>query len=99
MKRTVVRYKAKPEAVAENQRLIENVFKELHAKAPAGVGYLAMKLDDGTFVHFVMTEEGAPPIPGLDAFKLFQSGIKERCDEPPKQSEVTIVGEYRMLRG
>jgi hypothetical protein len=38
MKRTVVRYKAKPEKVEENQRLIEKVFQELHAKSPGGVG-------------------------------------------------------------
>ena len=37
MKRTVVRYKAKPEMAQENQRLIENVFAELHAKSPDGV--------------------------------------------------------------
>ena len=41
MKRTVVRYKAKPERIEENQRLIERVFQELHAKAPEGVRYLA----------------------------------------------------------
>ena len=44
MKRTVVRYKAKPEKVEENQRLIEKVFQELHAKSPGGVRYLALRL-------------------------------------------------------
>jgi hypothetical protein len=27
----------------------------------------------------------------------FQSGIKERCLEPPQSGEATIVGDYRML--
>jgi hypothetical protein len=72
MKRTVVRYKTKPESGQENERLIQNVFEELRAKSPDGVRY-------------------------LEAFKSFQSGIKERCIEPPQSSDVTIVGNYRML--
>jgi hypothetical protein len=97
MKRTLVRYKAKPEEAAENQRLIEKVFEELRSKSPAGVRYMALRLGDGSFVHFAMTEDGAPPIPGLDTFRAFQSGIKERCLEPPQANDATVVGNYRML--
>src|SRR3954471_21728157 len=50
MKRMLVRYKTKPEAADLNQRLIEAVFQELHAKAPDGVQYLALRLGDGSFV-------------------------------------------------
>ena len=96
MKRTVVRYKAKPERIEENQRLIEGVFQELHAKAPEGVRYLALRLADGTFVHFAaVTQDGA--IAGLEAFRSFRSGINERCAELPMAGEATIVGNYRML--
>jgi len=98
MKRTVVRYKVRPDAAAENQRLIEQVFAELQKKSPAGVHYVALRLNDGTFVHFSMIEDGAPPIPGLEAFRAFQSGIKERCVELPQQAEAIIVGNYHMLR-
>ena len=52
MKRTVVRYKTKPEQAEENERLIKRVFQELQAKSPEGVRYLALQLDDGTFVAF-----------------------------------------------
>ena len=97
MKQLVVRYKVRPDAAQENQRLIENVFAELRAKSPEGVRYLSLKLADGTFIHFSMTEDGAPPIPGLDAFRVFQSSIKERCSELPQSAEATIVGNYRML--
>jgi hypothetical protein len=48
-------------------------------------------------VHLVEAEEGSTPLPSLDAFKAFQSGIRERCIEPPAPSGVTIVGNYRML--
>jgi RNA polymerase sigma-70 factor, ECF subfamily len=37
MKHMIVRYQTKPEATAENQRLIENVFTELRAAAPDGI--------------------------------------------------------------
>jgi hypothetical protein len=99
MKRTVVRYKTKPEMAEENARLIEKVFEELRAKSPEGVRYLALRLGDGTFVHFssVDSPDGVSVIPRLEAFGLFQSGIKERCVEPPQSSNATIVGNYRML--
>ena len=99
MKLTVVRYKTKPEQADENARLIGQVFAELQAKAPQDVRYLSLRLPDGTFMHVSVaeTEDGVSPIPKLAAFGLFQSGIKERCVEPPKSSDATIVGSYRML--
>jgi hypothetical protein len=99
MIRTVVRYKTKPERAAENARLIEKVFQELHANSSDGVRYLALQLNDGTFVHFSMVEaeDGSSPFPRLEAFQFFQSGIKERCVELPQRSEATVVGSYRML--
>ena len=99
MKRTVVRYKTRLDQAEENERLIAQVFRELEQKAPKGVRYLALKLGDGTFVHFSMTDDGASPIPALEAFRSFQNGIKERCIEPPQSGDATIVGDYRMLGG
>ena len=40
----LVRYRAKPEKIEENQRLIEGVFRELQAKSPTDVRYLVLKL-------------------------------------------------------
>jgi hypothetical protein len=99
MKRSLIRYKTKPERTEDNERLIKDVFAELQAKSPKGVRYMALKLGDGTFVHLVSVEttDGSNPIPALDAFRAFQSGIKDRCVEPPQSGEVTIVGNYRML--
>ncbi len=101
MKRTVVRYKVKPELVEENERLIQQVFREMREKAPEGVRYMALKLGDGSFVHFSMAETGdtRSPLHGLSAFQLFQSKVQERCLEVPQQSEATIIGDYRMLSG
>ena len=99
MKRTVVRYRTKPEMADENQRLIENVFAELQTKSPEGIRYLVMKLGDGKFIHFVIAEsdDGASPLPQLEAFQSFRNGIAERCIEQPQTGAMIIVGDYRML--
>jgi hypothetical protein len=97
MKRTLIRYKTKPEMAAGNAELIAAVFEELKAARPDGVRYLSLRLD--TFVHFVETDasDGTSDLPKLAAFKAFQSGIRERCIEPPLVRDVTILGNYRML--
>jgi len=97
MKRIVVRYKTKPEAAEVNAQLIAQVFQDLKAKAPAGVRYLALRLQDDTFIHIslVEAEDGTSPIPQLQAFRAFQSGIKDRCLEPPQSSNATLIGAYR----
>lgn len=97
MKRTLIRYRTKPETTEQNQRLIEDVFVELQSKSPEGIRYMALRLGDGSFLHFVETGDGGNPLPGMDAFRKFQSGVRERCAEPPQASEATIVGNYRML--
>jgi hypothetical protein len=99
MKRTVVRYKTKPEKVEENAHLIEKVFQELQNKAPDNVRYLALKLADGTFIHFSMseTDDSVSPITKLEAFRSFRKDVEARCVEPPQQNDATIVGNYRML--
>ena len=99
MKRTLVRYKAAPDKVQENERLIGKVFEELKTKAPDGVRYMALRLGDGAFIHFAIvdTKDGSNPLVGLEAFRAFQSGIKERCIEPPQPNDAVIIGNYRML--
>ncbi len=99
MKRMLVHYRTKPGMAQENARLIENVFQELQATSPDGIRYLALRLADGTFVHFVALDsaDGSSPLSRLGTFRTFQSGIKERCFEPPQAGDATIVGNYRML--
>jgi hypothetical protein len=99
MKRTLIRYKAKPEAADKNAELVAAVFAELKAARPEGVRYLTLRLEDDSFVHLVESaaDDGSSPIPKLAAFQAFQSGIRERCAEPPVPRGATIVGNYRML--
>jgi len=99
MKRTVIRYKTKPDMADRNAELVAAVFAELKAARPEGLRYLSLRLEDDTFIHFVETaaEDGASALPKLAAFQAFQNGIRERCAEPPLVKGATIVGNYRML--
>jgi hypothetical protein len=99
MRRTLIRYKAKPEAADRNAELVAAVFAELKAAKPEGVRYLTLRLEDDSFVHLVETtaDDGSSPLPKLAAFQAFQSGIRDRCADPPAPRGATVIGNYRML--
>jgi hypothetical protein len=83
----------------KNGELIAAVFAELNAAHPEGIRYLSLRLEDDMFIHIVetTTEDGSSALTRLPAFQAFQSGIRERCAEPPLVRAVAIVGNYRML--
>jgi hypothetical protein len=94
----MIRYKVKPDQVERNEELVRAVFAELHEVQPAGLGYTALKLDDGvTFVHLVRNEaeSGHSPVRGLHALKAFHAGIHDRCEEAPVRSTVSVIGSFR----
>lgn len=95
MSQRLIRYRVKADKADENQRLVEGVFRELHAKSPANVRYLVLRLSDGTFCHLV--DDGAKIVPNLEAFAAFQRGGDERRLDKPQLIEATVVGNYRML--
>jgi len=99
MQRTLIRYKAKPEQADSNAELIAAVFAQLRDARPAGIRYLALRLEDDSFVHLVATEtdDGSKALRELPAFQAFQTGIRDRCDEMPLARGARIVGNYRML--
>ena len=98
MRRTLIRYKTKPEAADRNADLVKAVFAELQAARPEGVRYLTLRLEDDSFVHIVENPGDAPSLlPTLKAFQEFQNGIRERCIEPPAPRGAIVVGNYRML--
>ena len=99
MKRVMVRYKVKPDKAAENRRFIEAVFEELHSKSPDGLRYASFVLDDGvSFVHIASIEsDGGNPLAETDAFKAFQAGIRDRCEEGPVATELEEVGAYKIF--
>ena len=99
MKQTLIRYKTKPESADRNAELISAVLTQLKAAGAEGVRYLTLRLEDDTFIHFVetATDDSAGGLTKLAAFQAFQSGVRERCAEPPLVRGVTIIGNYRML--
>ena len=99
MRRVLVRYKVKPDRVTENEELVRAVYEELQREAPDGLRYATFQLDDGvTFVHIAFEERagGNGRLTALQAFRRFQQDIGERCDEPPKVSELREIGTYRL---
>ncbi|MCW3065052.1 MAG: hypothetical protein JWN32_2224 [Solirubrobacterales bacterium] len=98
-KRVMVRYRVKPEHVAENEELVRAVYEELHRLQPDGLRYGTFRLEDGvSFMHFaVETGDGPSPLAGLPAFRRFRAGVRERCDEPPVSAGLEEIGSYRLL--
>ena len=97
----VVRYKVKPERVAENELLVDRVYAELAERDPGGLRYATFLLADGvSFVHVasIETEDGSNPLGTIAAFADFTREIGERCDEPPVALDARIVGSYGLTR-
>jgi quinol monooxygenase YgiN len=99
MKSVMVRYRLKPDSVAENETLIKQVFVQLAREKPAGMRYQVFKQADGvSFVHVSAFDDPAGnPLAQLEAFKAFTAGIDERCVEPPVAVELQQVGRYDHL--
>lgn len=100
MKTMLIRYQVKPEMGDENQRLVEEVFAQLAREKTAGLRYQTFRLEDGVSFLHIATREGGPddsPLPKLETFKAFVAGIKDRCVEPPVQTEMEPVGRYDSL--
>jgi hypothetical protein len=97
MKRVMVRYKVKPDRVAENEVLVRAVYDELQRTDPDGIRYATFRLDDGvSFAHIAFTEEGPNPLAEVAAFARFQENIRDRLDEGPVVAQLTEIGSYRL---
>jgi hypothetical protein len=98
MTRVMVRYRVKPDRVAENERYIKEVFEQLDREQPTGLSYASFKLGDGvSFVHIVAdaTTDRGSRLGELPAFREFTAAIEERCDESPVVTRLEKVGSYR----
>ena len=97
-KRLVTRYATQsPEAADENQRRIEDVFKELDADAPSNVSYIVLRLADDSFLHVSFHDHGddeVNPISSTAAFAHFQDHHTDRRQGDVNQQTATLVGAY-----
>jgi hypothetical protein len=92
---TVVRYTTKPGSADENEKLIRAVFTQLTEQQPAGLRYIAIRLDDGaSFMHIALLDDDHNPLTALPAFGEFVSAINERCTSGPAPANGTVVGAY-----
>jgi hypothetical protein len=90
----VVRYRTRPDAADENERLIKAVFEELAAARPDGIRYLTFRVDETTFVHAAVFDSDANPLADIHAFQVFSSGVAGRCEELPAPAAGHLVGSY-----
>jgi hypothetical protein len=98
MRTVIVRYKLKPDRVAENEELVRAVYEELKDTQPSGLRYATLQLDDGvSFVHLAETADGDNPLPKVAAFQRFQQEIADRCEEQPVVTPVNVVGSFNLL--
>ena len=100
MRRVMVRYRVKPDQAAANEELVRAVYEELERTRPAGLRYATFRLEDGvSFIHLASTEteDGHNPLSEVEAFKRFQEGIRDRCDEAPVATELREIGSYRLF--
>jgi L-rhamnose mutarotase len=102
MRTTIVQYKIKPSHVAENERLIRDVYAELNAAQPNGFHYRTFLLEDGvSFVHMAIAEDTAAEdtLPNTTAFRRFQQSLADRCDELPKATPARTIGSHQFGPG
>ena len=87
---TLVRYTAKPDRAAENERLARAVFAELRQAAPPHIAY-ALFRNGAEFVHlFINTrDDDASELIGLAGFKAYAKDVAERCEAPPEPLRLT----------
>ena len=97
MGKIMVRYKVKPDQAALNEELVRNVYEELKQTSPAGIRYATFLLQDClSFVNIASndSEDGQNPLMKVAAFRAFQEGARERCQEGPVASDLREVGSY-----
>jgi len=100
MKRTMIRYKLKPDCVAENDELLRGTYEELERTQPDGLRFATFRLDDGlSLVHLVSVEtaDGRSPLANSVAFGRYSEHVRERCEAPPEFSNLDEIGAFRVF--
>jgi hypothetical protein len=94
----MVRYTVKEGQAERNEALVRAVYGELHERAPEGLRYATLRLEDGvTFIHIVQADGEVNPLTELPAFKAFTADIGERTEAPPQSTPLVVIGSYRLF--
>ena len=94
MKVTRVQYTIRSEFADENKKNIAAVMDELRALGRADVKYAVYVQQDGkTFMHLAHqdTPEAEKFPTSLDAFKRFQTRLKDNLETPPKVETFALL--------
>lgn len=97
MRRIMVRYRVKPDRVAENEESVRAVYAELARTGPEGLRCATLRLADGaTFVH-IAEHDDPNPLQQVEAFRRFTETVRDRCETAPESTELTEIGSYRFF--
>jgi len=90
---TIVRYKVKPQFVAEDERLTGALFDRVSHDALEGINYATFREADGqSFVHVFanLREDSQEILTDLPEFQAFAATIEERCGTPPDIARLSV---------
>ena len=90
---TIVRYKVKPEFVAEEERLTGALFDRVSREAPKGINYATFREQDGrSYVHVFanLLEDSQGILTDLPEFNAFADDIADRCDAAPEIDRLSV---------
>ena len=99
MKLTMVRYRVRPDRLAENEELVRGVYQELSEHPVEGLRYGTFRSAEGDFVHLAWVDPArtSNPLVEVAAFQRFTEHIAERAEEPPVATQLEEVGSFRFL--
>jgi hypothetical protein len=88
---TLVRYTAKADRDAENEKLARAVFAELKTVAPDHIAYAIFR-DGLDYVHlFINTRaDDSGPLTDLPSFKAYAKDVAARCEAPPEVTRLSV---------
>jgi hypothetical protein len=91
MSATIIQYRTRPEAAAENRRLVEAVLRD--AAQVEGIQYAAFQHEDGvTFVHIIARNAGEK-LEQLTSFAEFRLELESRVEPGSRTAtEVDVLG-------
>jgi quinol monooxygenase YgiN len=94
----MIRVDVKPEARAEVEAAVSQMFAAIERKRPAGVRYASCRVGDGdTFVIFLTLDGRENPLPAVPEFRAFQENLKDWLAGAPAREELSVIGSYNLF--
>ncbi len=95
MPTVMIRYQLHPDQVETQLRLLDDVYREMHALRPAGLSYTTIQLDDHvTFLAIVNGDAVPAVLTDLPAFQHYRSTLHQRCSQPPAMTSGRTIHAY-----